>query len=38
MALAHQDTLTNLLAGVHVRATRQCPPRDIVRLESGDWG
>ncbi|MGH7700095.1 MAG: mechanosensitive ion channel family protein [Gemmatimonadales bacterium] len=38
VALALQDTLANLFAGIHILATRQIRPGDFVRLESGDEG
>lgn len=38
VALALQDTLANLFAGVHILATRQIRPGDFVRLESGEEG
>jgi small-conductance mechanosensitive channel len=38
VALALQDTLANLFAGVHILATRQLRPGDFIRLESGDEG
>jgi small-conductance mechanosensitive channel len=38
VALALQDTLANLFAGVHILATRQIRPGDFIRLESGEEG
>lgn len=38
VALAFQDTLSNLFAGIHVLAARQVKPGEYVRLESGDEG
>jgi small-conductance mechanosensitive channel len=38
VALALQDTLANLFAGVHILATRQIRPGDFVRIESGEEG
>jgi small-conductance mechanosensitive channel len=38
VALALQDTLANLFAGIHILATRQVRPGDFVRLESGEEG
>ena len=38
VALALQDTLANLFAGVHILATRQVRPGDFVRLETGEEG
>lgn len=38
VALALQDTLANLFAGIHILATRQIRPGDFVRLESGEEG
>ncbi len=38
VALALQDTLANLVAGVHILATRQIRPGDFIRLESGEEG
>jgi len=38
VALALQDTLSNLFAGLHILMTRQIKPGDYVRLESGEEG
>jgi small-conductance mechanosensitive channel len=38
VALALQDTLSNLFAGVHIILSRQVRPRDYVRLSSGEEG
>ncbi len=38
VALALQDTLANLFAGVHVLLSRQVRPGDFVRLSSGEEG
>ena len=38
VALALQDTLGNLFAGVHIILSRQVRPRDYVRLSSGEEG
>lgn len=38
VALALQDTLANLFAGIRILAARQVRPGDYVRLESGDEG
>lgn len=38
VALALQDTLTNLFAGLHILAARQLKPGDYIKLESGDEG
>ena len=38
VALALQDTLANLFAGIHILVTRQIRPGDFVRLESGEEG
>ncbi|OHB58346.1 MAG: hypothetical protein A2Y07_08500 [Planctomycetes bacterium GWF2_50_10] len=38
VALALQDTLSNLFAGLHVVASRQIKPGDYVKLDSGDEG
>lgn len=38
VALALQDTLANLFAGLHILAVRQIRPGDYVRLESGEEG
>lgn len=38
VALALQDTLSNLFAGLHVILTRQIKPGDYVKLESGEEG
>ncbi len=38
MALAFQDTLSNLFAGLHILASKQISPGDYVRLDSGDEG
>jgi small-conductance mechanosensitive channel len=38
VALALQDTLANLFAGIHLLATRQVRPGDFVRLETGEEG
>jgi len=38
IALALQDTLANLFAGVHILASRQLRPGDYVKLASGEEG
>jgi small-conductance mechanosensitive channel len=38
VALALQDTLANLFAGVHILASRQLRPGDYVKLASGEEG
>ncbi|MGD0483484.1 MAG: mechanosensitive ion channel family protein [Gemmatimonadales bacterium] len=38
VALALQDTLANLFAGIRILAARQVRPGDYIRLESGDEG
>lgn len=38
VALALQDTLGNLFAGVHIILSRQVRPQDFVRLSSGEEG
>jgi small-conductance mechanosensitive channel len=38
VALALQDTLSNLFAGFHIIASRELRPGDFVRLESGEEG
>lgn len=38
VALALQDTLSNLFSGVHVIASKQVKPGDYVRLETGEEG
>lgn len=38
VALALQDTLSNLFAGLHIIATKQVKPGDFVKLESGERG
>src|SRR3569833_1423214 len=38
VALALQDTLANLFAGVHILASRKVQPGDYVRLDSGQDG
>ena len=38
VALALQDTLSNLFAGIHIIASKKVVPGDYVRLESGDEG
>lgn len=38
VALALQDTLSNLFAGLHILASRQIRPGDYVRLDSGHEG
>lgn len=38
MALAFQDTLSNLFSGLHILASKQLEPGDYVRLDSGDEG
>ncbi|MGD2152102.1 MAG: mechanosensitive ion channel family protein [Gemmatimonadales bacterium] len=38
VALALQDTLANLFAGVHILASRQLRPGDYVKLDSGEEG
>ncbi|MDZ7264352.1 MAG: mechanosensitive ion channel family protein [candidate division KSB1 bacterium] len=38
VALALQDTLANLFAGLHIIASRQIRPGDFLRLDSGEEG
>jgi small-conductance mechanosensitive channel len=38
VALALQDTLANLFAGVHILASKKVQPGDFVRLDSGEDG
>jgi small-conductance mechanosensitive channel len=38
VALALQDTLSNLFAGIHVIASRQVKPGDYIKLTSGEEG
>ena len=38
VALALQDTLSNLFSGLHILMTRKVRPGDYVRLDSGDEG
>lgn len=38
VALALQDTLSNLFAGIHIVVSRQIKPGDYVKLDSGDEG
>jgi small-conductance mechanosensitive channel len=38
VALALQDTLSNLFSGLHIIASRQVRPGDYVKLESGEEG
>lgn len=38
IALALQDTLSNLFAGLHILAARQIRPGDFIRLDSGHEG
>lgn len=38
VALALQDTLSNIFAGFHILASRQVAPGDYVKLSSGDEG
>jgi small-conductance mechanosensitive channel len=38
VALALQDTLSNLFAGIHVIASRQVEPGDYIKLSSGEEG
>jgi small-conductance mechanosensitive channel len=38
VALALQDTLSNLFAGIHIIASRQIRPGDYVKLDSGEEG
>lgn len=38
VALALQDTLSNLFAGIQITATRKVQPGDFIRLDSGDEG
>ena len=38
VALALQDTLSNLFAGLQITATRKVQPGDYIRLDSGDEG
>ncbi|HPR64473.1 MAG TPA: mechanosensitive ion channel family protein [Thermoanaerobaculia bacterium] len=38
VALALQDTLANLFAGLHILATRQVKPGDFIRIGSGEEG
>ncbi|QIS13451.1 mechanosensitive ion channel family protein [Nocardia arthritidis] len=38
IALALQDTLANIFAGMHILATKMAQPGDFVRLDSGEQG
>ncbi|WP_170218305.1 mechanosensitive ion channel family protein [Flagellimonas lutaonensis] len=38
VALALQDTLSNLFAGLHILAARQLKPGDYIKLDSGEEG
>ncbi|HHM20705.1 MAG TPA: mechanosensitive ion channel family protein [Bacteroidetes bacterium] len=38
VALALQDTLSNLFSGLHILAARQLKPGDYIRLETGEEG
>jgi small-conductance mechanosensitive channel len=38
VALALQDTLSNLFAGIHIVASRKLSPGDYIKIESGDEG
>lgn len=38
VALALQDTLSNIFAGIHILLSRQIKPGDYVRLDSGEEG
>jgi small-conductance mechanosensitive channel len=38
VALALQDTLSNLFAGLHILAAKQLKPGDYIKLDSGDEG
>ena len=38
VALAFQDTLSNLFSGLHIVASKQVQPGDYVKLESGEEG
>ena len=38
VALALQDTLTNLFSGLHILVSRQIKPNDYIRLETGEEG
>ena len=38
VALALQDTLSNLFAGIHIIASRKLRPGDYIKIESGDEG
>ncbi|MBI4258934.1 MAG: mechanosensitive ion channel family protein [Actinobacteria bacterium] len=38
VALALQDTLANLFAGIHILASRKVQPGDFIRLDSGEEG
>lgn len=38
VALALQDTLSNLFAGIHILATKKIRPGDYIRLDAGDEG
>lgn len=38
VALALQDTLSNLFAGLHILAAKQLKPGDYIKLESGEEG
>jgi small-conductance mechanosensitive channel len=38
MALALQDTLSNLFAGIHILITKKIKPGDYIKIESGDEG
>lgn len=38
VALALQDTITNLFSGLHIIATRQIKPGDYIKLDTGEEG
>ncbi|MDO8303583.1 MAG: mechanosensitive ion channel family protein [Sedimentisphaerales bacterium] len=38
VALALQDTLSNLFAGIHIVASKQIKPGDYIKLDTGDEG
>lgn len=38
VALALQDTLSNLFAGIHILMTKQIKPGDLIRLDNGEEG
>ncbi|HZD18451.1 MAG TPA: mechanosensitive ion channel family protein [Actinomycetota bacterium] len=38
VALALQDTLSNLFAGIHILASKKVQPGDFIRLDSGEEG